>query len=725
MVAIIFSESSRTFWLENGTVTYAFGIGESGMPEHLYFGKKIGHELVCGDYPSGGEAQPIKRESENGMVFTPNSVPYELHLPLGGDYSEPGLIVRRDNGSRRLDLRYTGYRIFETKPPVPGLPSLRDGQTLQIDLEAADIRVTLSYSILDDCNALARNMRIENRGTEAVSIDRAYSFSLPVPDGKYDTVCLHGMAAQEAQIQRLPLGYGIFTVDSKRGYSGAVMNPFLAICDQNAGEETGTVYGFGLIYSGSFAIKAQKKAAGTVSISGGINDFDFSWRLEPGACFDTPEAVLVFSEAGLGGMSRSFHTAYRSHLIPRRFAHAPRPIVINNWEATRFAFTAEKIRGIIDGAAGTGIDTFVLDDGWFGIRNDITSGLGDWEVNEAKLGGSLDDLIAYVHSKGMRFGLWFEPEMVNRNSRLYHMHPDWALQTPDEEPVEARGQLVLDLSRPEVVDHIADAINHVIRGHAIDYVKWDCNRALSEGYSLALPPERQKETFHRHVLGLYALFHKIVDANPDILFEGCASGGSRFDAGILYFFPQIWTSDNTDMVARTRIQYGTSLCYPPSAMSCHVTASPNRRASHITPFESRAALAHQGPTGYELDTAKLSVQEKAAIPLQIDAYREMEALIQSGDLYRLASPFEGNVFAQMFAARDQSRGVLTAVRILWNYNEPVSPLYPRGLNPERRYLLRETGQIRLGSTWMYAGVTPCFQNRDCDAVTLHFDNADD
>lgn len=724
-MAIIFSESSRTFWLENGTVTYAFGIGESGMPEHLYFGKKIGHELVCGDYPSGGEAQPIKREGENGTVFMPNSVPYELHLPLGGDYSEPGLIVRRDNGSRRLDLRYTGYRIFETKPPIPGLPSLREGQTLQIDLEAADIRVTLSYSILDDCNAVARNMRIENRGAEAVTIDRAYSFSLSIPDGKYDTVCLHGMAAQEAQIQRLQLGYGRFTVDSKRGYSGAVMNPFLAICDQNAGEETGMVYGFGLIYSGSFAIKAQKKAAGTVNISGGINDFDFSWRLEPGDCFDTPEAVLVSSEAGLGGMSRSFHTAYRDHLIPRRFAHAPRPIVINNWEATRFAFTAEKIRGIIDGAAGTGIDTFVLDDGWFGIRNDITSGLGDWEVNEEKLGGSLDDLIAYVHSKGMRFGLWFEPEMVNRNSQMFRIHPDWALQTPDEEPVEARGQLVLDLSRSEVVDHIADTINGVIRGHAIDYVKWDCNRALSEGYSLALPPERQKETFHRHVLGLYALFHKIVDANPDILFEGCASGGSRFDAGILYFFPQIWTSDNTDMVARTKIQYGTSLCYPPSAMSCHVTASPNRRASHITPFESRAALAHQGPTGYELDTTKLEPQEKGMIWGQIQAYREIEELIQSGDLYRLACPFEGNVFAQMFVARDRSRGVLTAVRILWNYNEPVAPLYPRGLNPERRYLLRETGQIRLGSTWMYAGITPCFQNRDCDAVTLHFVKADD
>lgn len=723
-MSITFCELSKTFWLENDMVTYAFGIGESGMPEHLYFGKTIGHELLCGDYPTGGEAQPVKRRGESGAFFMPNSVPYELHLPLGGDYSEPGLVLRRRDGSRRLEPRFTGYRIFPEKPPIPGLPSIRDGQSLEVYLEEAGIRVILCYTILDDCATVVRHMRIENHSDQPVVLDRAYSFSLPVPSAQYDVLCLHGKSAQEAQIQRLPLGYGIFTADSKRGYSGAVMNPFLALCGEGATEETGVVYGFGLIYSGSFTLKAQKKAVGTVCVSGGINDYDFLWRLEPGERFDTPEAVLVYSDGGIGGMSRSFHTAYREHLIPHRFAHTPRPVVINNWEATRFAFTPEKIRQIIDGAAGTGIDTFVLDDGWFGVRDDITSGLGDWKVNETKLGGSLDDLIAYVHGRGMRFGLWFEPEMVNRNSELYRMHPDWVLRTADEEPVEARGQLVLDLTQQEVVDYIARAVNDVIRSHAIDYVKWDCNRALTEGSSPALPANRQKETFHRQILGLYDLFHKVVEENPTVLFEGCASGGARFDAGILYYFPQIWTSDNTDVMSRVRIQYGTSVCYPPSTMSCHVTESPNRRASHLTPFESRGDLAHQGPTGYELNIAKLTPEEKQMIPGQIAAYREMESLIQSGELYRLSNPFMSNVFAQMFVAADRSKGVLTAIRLLWNYNESIAPLYPRGLDAERAYCLRETGQIRRGSTWMYAGITPKFRDRDCDSVTLHFDAVD-
>lgn len=720
-MAIFINEAERIFYLESAGCTYAFGINPLGVPEHLHFGAPVGRDLYCGTYNDIGRIHPVVHLDENGSKYDLSAIPQELHTPYGGDYYEPSLVLCYANGSRRSDLRYAGYDIFRDKPMPEGLPGIRQGQTLALYLTAKDVKVTLFYTVSETTSTIVRSMKVENLSREPVRVERAYSFAFSLQNEPWKAVYLSGSTAAEAHWTETTLERGTFTIDTRRGASSCAFNPFLALGLPQTCEEHGPAYGVNLIYSGSWAISAERIPSGRLRITGGLSGFDFSWLLAPGESFQAPEAVLAYSGDGFGGLSRQFHDLYREALIPKRFAKKPRPVLINNWEGTRFLFTKEKLKNIISRVAGTGIDTFVLDDGWFGKRDDSTSGLGDWFVNEKKLGGPLTDIIRHARKNGMKFGLWFEPEMVNRDSDLYRAHPDWAIQTPDEPALECRTQLMLDLSRQEVRDHLVETVNGVIRSHEIDYVKWDCNRDLSEGYSLALPADRQKELHHRYVLGLYDLFHRIVEANPDILFEACASGGNRYDPGILYYFPQMWISDQTDAPARVKIQYGASLCYPLSTMSCHVTESPNRRAKHLTAFKARADIAHLGVTGYELDTTKLTDEELALIPSQVESYHADEDLVLEGDVYRTYSPMgASNFFGMCLVAKNKQKGRLTVMKLQENFNEPLIRIYPRGLDADTLYFVPELDRTMSGSSWMYFGILPAFPEGDYNTLVYHF-----
>ncbi|MBO5868685.1 MAG: alpha-galactosidase, partial [Oscillospiraceae bacterium] len=608
------------------------------------------------------------------------------------------------------------------KPMPAGMPGIREGQTLAVYLESKGVKLTLLYTVSDKAAVITRSMKLENNSAEPVQIDRAYSFAFSLPNEKWKALYLAGTLNAETHMQETELTRGTLRLDTNRGVSSAAMNPMLAVGKPETCELSGPAYGINLIYSGSWALEAERVPAGIGRIQGGINDFDFAWYLAPGETFQTPEAVLAYSDEGFSGLSRQFHDIYRESLIPRKHVKASRPMVINSWEGTEYNFDGEKLRRIITTMAGTGVDTFVMDDGWFRAEGNDKTSLGDWEVNEAKLGGTLQELVDFTHAQGMKFGLWVEPEMINPDSDLYRAHPDWAIKTPDEVPLLGRNQLVLDLTREEVRVHIANKLNRIIQSHGVDYVKWDYNRDISEGYSFALPPERQKEMMHRQTLGSYDLCRRIIEANPDIIFEGCASGAGRYDPGNLYYFTQYWISDQTDALARAKIQYGSSLCYPLSTMSCHVTSSPNQRAKHIVPLKTRVDISHLGANGYELDLAKLSEEEFALIPSQVAAYRADEDLVLSGDLYRLSAPYgSSNFFAVCLVSKDKKKARITSMKLQENWNEAIIRLHPAGLDAEKQYYCPELDKTMAGSSWMRFGILPGFPAGDYQTLVYHFE----
>ena len=498
---------------------------------------------------------------------------------------------------------------------------------------------SLIFCILyEDTGVIARRAVYKNESNNVIVLNRAYSFAMTLPHMNYDVISLYGCWAKERRIDRIPMHHGVVSIGSKRTTSSATLNPFMALAEKGATEEQGNVYGISLIYSSSFVLKAEGISDGRALVTGGINDFDFQWKLDVGEVLETPEVVIAYSSEGIGGMSRCFHDAFRNHLINPRYVKKHRPLVINNWEATYFDFTTEKLKSIAKAVEGTGIDTFVLDDGWFGNRNDDHSGLGDWVVNTRKLNGGLKEII--------------------------------------------------------------------------EYVKWDYNRNVTESYSIGREPERQAEFSHRYALGLYDLCERIVEANPDIFFEGCSGGGARFDPGILYYFPQIWTSDDTDAEERTHIQYGTSIVYPLSAMSCHVSVVPNHQTHRITPMSTRADIAHLGATGYELDTSHFNDEDRVVIRKQVQEYREMEELILSGDLYRTENPMESNYFGFMVVSKDKKKAVLTAYRRMGSVNNEIKLLKVAGLDAEKMYYIEELDMTLKGSTLMNVGIVPKFEVGD-------------
>lgn len=719
-MAIIFNEETKMFYLESKDLTYAFYINSIGYPEHLYFGRRVGHDKLNYIFERGATSCcAVLPESGIGFSYLPSEAPFYGN----SDYREPMFQIMDEKGDRLSQLIYAGHTITEEKPKPAGLPAIRRGQTLALELtdKYHALTVKLYYTVFEDVSAIARRVEYINTGKTPLMLNRAYSFCLDLRGNTYDVVTLHGAWARECEIERVPMHHGVVSVDSKRGSSSAVLNPFMAIASPDAGEENGEVYGINLIYSGSFVLKAQADVEGGSRILGGVNDFDFAWKLSGGECFASPEAVLVYSDHGFGQMSRSFHDLYREYLINPRYVHTRRPVVINNWEGTYFDFNNERLMAIVDGAKGSGIDTFVLDDGWFGARNSDRAGLGDWVVNCDKLKGGLKTIIDYTHQSGLKFGLWFEPEMVNPDSDLYRAHPEWAIHCPGHEPVLARKQLVLDLTRADVRDYVVEAVSAILRDHEIDYVKWDFNRNITENFSCELPADRQREFHHRYALGLYDICERLVNGFPDIFFEGCSSGGARFDAGMMYYFAQIWTSDDTDAYMRTRIQYGTSLPYPLSVMSCHVSSCPNHQTGRTTSMATRADIAHLGATGYELDPAKMTKEDLEAIPAQVAAYHDMEDLVLEGDLYRLSSTQSSNFFAEQIVAKDKSRSVITAMRALVMANDEYHVLYPKGLCEDALYHIPELDLTLHGSTIMHVGLKLDFDRMDFATKVWHLE----
>ena len=720
-MAITYIKEYNTFYLDGKNVTYAIWINEVGYPCHLYFGARITHDNLRHSRNMGRTSRTATNPGVDVGKYS-----YQNYLPeyafFGtGDFREPAMVVENSTGDRICDLLYDSYEILPEKPAINGMPSMRGGETLVLHLrdKISNIGADLYYTVYDDCSVIVRRAVIKNGGEDSCKLYRAYSFSMGLPGNDYNITTLHGGWACERNTETISMHHGVVSIDSKRCSSSDTLNPFMAITSPITSEHLGEAYGVNLIYSSSFVLKAEGVVSGDTVITGGINDFNFTWKLDAKESFETPEVVIAYSDEGICGMSRAFHDAYRNHLINSRYVNKSRPIVINNWEATEFAFTEEKLRAIVDSVEGTGIDTFVLDDGWFRVRDDEFCSLGDWKVNKNKLKGGLKPLVDYVHSKGMKFGLWVEPEMVSEDSDIFRAHPDYAIGMPQRERCYSRHQFVFDITREDVRDYIVDTINRVIRDNNVDYVKWDCNRHITDIYSVGREADRQAEFAHRYALGLYDLCERIINANPDIFFEGCSSGGARFDAGMLYYFPQIWTSDNTDAESRTKIQYGTSMVYPLSSMSCHVSAVPNQQARRVTPMKTRADIAHLGATGYELDTSVFTKEELEEVSSQVEEYKRIEHLILQGDLYRIDDPFDGNFFTEMVVSKDKCEALVCIYRRHTNANPEIKRVRPCGLDKSKIYKVVERDIVASGATLMNVGIAINFKNEDFTTVVYH------
>lgn len=725
-MSITFDHSTKTFYLDGKGLTYAFFINDGGYPAHLYFGAPITHDDIRFTLAGGsGSFVPTPAGNDDTNLSYMRFLP-EYGFYGTGDYREPAVLVENGGGDRLSDLLYVSHEVLPSKPRISGMPSLDGGETLVIHLadSVSGFRADLYYTVYDDASVITRRAVLTNDGSSPCALHRAFSFSLGLPSQDYSVMTLHGSWAAERNIETIPMHHGVVSVDSKRCTSSATLNPFMGIIAKGTTETHGKAYGVNLVYSSSFVLKAEGTAGGDTVVSGGINDFDFRWILEAGESLETPEAVIAFSDEGIGGMSRAFHDAYRDHLISKKHVFTPRPIVINNWEATYFNFDIQKLKDIVDAVEGTGIDTLVLDDGWFGVRNNDRSSLGDWFVNTDKLDGGLEEIIDHVHSKGMRFGLWFEPEMVSEDSDLFRAHPDYAIGVPGRGRCYGRHQFVLDLTRADVRDYIVSSVNRVLSENAIDYVKWDYNRNVTDIYSLGREKERQSEFAHRYALGLYDICERIVNGNPNVFFEGCSGGGARFDPAMMYYFPQIWTSDDTDAEERTRIQYGTSIVYPLSTMSCHISAVPNHQTHRITPMSTRADIAHLGATGYELDTSAFTDGDRETVRLQIEEYKKYEQLVLRGDLYRIDSPFETPYFNEMIVSKDKSEAILCVYRRLSVPNAEPKRITLAGLDPSRLYRIEGLDITASGSTLMNVGIAIKYPKTDFWSEIYHITQAD-
>ncbi len=708
-MGIQFDAQHKTFHLQARNTSYVFRVTEKGHLEHLYWGRKISSASL-------GYLREVKQNSFTSAAmqrtYDTGSINAEYPFFGNGDHRAPAYEVVRRDGSTVTELTYVGHRIQKGKPRLEGLPATYaegddEAQTLEIDLvdSVLGLKVALQYTAYENLDAITRSARLQNDGQDNLTLLRALSANVDFPRADFDMLNLAGTWIRERFIERRPLQSGEQGVYSRSGMSGHRHNPFIALLSKDATEDQGEVFGFNLVYSGNFLAQADVETLhnGT-RVSIGIHPFDFSWLLEPGEAFQTPEAVLVYSSEGLGSMSRTYHQLYRTRLCRGVYRDKPRPVLVNNWEATYFNFNADKLVEIAKAGAEIGVDLFVLDDGWFGKRDSDNSSLGDWFPDTRKLPNGLADVVRRVNEEGLKFGLWFEPEMVSPDSDLYRAHPDWCLHVADRARSERRNQLTLDLSRDDVCDYIIKVVSDVLASAPIAYVKWDMNRPMTEIGSELLPPERQRETAHRYMLGLYRVLETITTSFPNVLFESCASGGGRFDPAMLHYMPQTWTSDNTDAVSRLKIQYGTSIVYPTSSMGSHVSAVPNHQMGRITPLEFRGHVSMSGNFGYELDLSKFTQEEKEIAKRQVAESKEVSELVQFGDFYRLLSPFEGNETAWMFVSADQSEAYVAYFRVFPDPLQPTRVLKLKGLDSARVYALVGIEETYPGDVLMNVGL---------------------
>ena len=706
---IRFHEKTRTFHLQNEKLSYILTVLPGGQLGQLYFGRRIHDREDFGYLLEGALRSHSAYETDDRMISLEH-VRQEYPSYGSGDFRRGAIEVLQSNGSRLTGFVYDSHRIIPGKPALAGLPATYtesddEAQTLAVTLrdEVTGLKLILLYTLFAMEGAIARSACLVNEGAQAVMIERILSLNLDLPDADYEWIQFSGSWARERHPVTKPLTIGTTAVESLRGHSSHQQNPFIVLKRPTADEDQGDVMGFSLVYSGNFLAAAQVDNYNVTRVSMGINPEWFSWKLEPGQSFQTPEAVLVFSEDGLNGMSQTFHRLYRSRLARGEWRDRPRPILINNWEATYFDLNEEKLLKIASKAKECGVELFVLDDGWFGARRNDYAGLGDWYPCRDILPGGISSLSEKVEALGLKFGLWIEPEMVNPDSDLYREHPDWAFAVPERNASLSRHQYVLDFSRPEVVDHLYKVLREVIAGAKISYIKWDMNRSVTECYSAALPADRQGEVFHRHILGVYSLYERLIRDFPHILFESCAGGGARFDAGMLYYAPQAWTSDDTDAVERIKIQYGTSYGYPIVSMGSHVSAVPNHQLNRITPIKTRADVAYFGTFGYELDLNTLPEEEIRQVCEFTQFMKDHRQLIQFGTFYRLASPFKTNEPAWMVVNEDKTQAIVGYYRILSKVNAPFTRIALKGLDPEKAYEVEGQG-IFYGDELMNAGL---------------------
>lgn len=706
-------KNNNTFHLQGRNISYIMAVDSFGNLIHIHYGRKL-HDK---DYDKTNTKYVDWAAYDENNITLENT---QQEYPSYGhtDLRNPAYTVKNVDGNSISQLKYKDYTIKENYiPEIEGMPSLfignKSAQTLEITLEdkISGVEVVLSYSVFDDYDVILRNTRIHNISDSTIEIDSAYSTNLDIAKGNYDLIYFSGGWGREREFCRSEIQQGAkIDISNARGGSGHTLNPFIMVSEHNADEDKGNVYGFSLIYSGNHSSMIECDQYGNIRVQQGINPFMFKWTLEKGESFVTPQCVMCYSENGIGGLSRELNDVYRTNLCRSKWADKDRPILINNWEATYFDFDEDKLLSIAKRAKEAGVELFVLDDGWFGTRNDDFSGLGDWTVNYDKLPSGIDGLAKKINDIGLKFGLWFEPEMVNPDSDLYRAHPDWAISVPNRISSLSRNQLILDLSRDDVCDYIITAVSDVLKSANIEYVKWDMNRPMTdmpyEGYN------------HKYTLGFYKIMDAITGAFPNILFEGCSGGGGRFDAGVLAYMPQIWTSDNSDAAARLKIQYATSMGYPVSAISAHVTAVPNHQNGRITSLKMRADTAYAGVFGYELDITKMSDTELAEIKKQVETDKKLRTLMRTGDFYRILSPYETNYCSWEMVSKDKKEVFFYSAKIFSVANSHDIRIKLKGLDAEAKYMDTVTGEVYGGDELMYYGVEPKYDMHDFASYTM-------
>lgn len=726
---IKFISDQNLFQMETENYSYTIEVFKEKYLRQIFWGKKIEKILSANKYEYWDGMSFCIDEGPSEEIYT-ESLDLEFGQQGSGDFRTPSVEIYNESGNPYPILEYSGFEIIKGKPEIPGMPSTREVDNDNLDTliltlkdPKKEIFVDILYSVYHDYDVMTRSMSVKNCSNKKIDIEQIMSFTLDLPaecdNEELELLSLEGSWARERHIETKPLRKGKTTISSNRGTSSHTLHPFCALTPASTTEHRGNVWSFSLIYSGNFVLELEKTHTDKIRVSGGINPNTFKWLLDPKETFYTPESVLVYSENGLNGMSNIYHRFFRDRLLPPVFANKERPVLINNWESTYFDFDHDKIVRIAQKAKEVGIELCVLDDGWFGTRNDDTGGLGNWEVNYKKLTKGLEGLAEDINKEGMAFGLWVEPEMVNSDAVILKEHPDWIMGSYKEKPAVGRNQYVLDLVNPDVVSWLTDLFTEIFTMTNLTYVKWDMNRYLTGQFSEYLPAHRKKETSHRYVLGLYKLMEALVTSFPKILFEGCSGGGGRMDPGLLYYMPQYWTSDNTDAMARLKIQYGTSLIYPLITMGSHVSACPNHQLGRSTPMETRLNVAMSGNLGFELDLNLTLDNEIELVKKSIEFYKENRALIQLGEFYRLLSPFNGQVTSWMFINKDKSEFIVFWVldKAEVTYSQKVLKL--PYVSEDMQYKTSE-GVLFTGGELKYRGLKLPYMNKDYMSGYFHF-----
>lgn len=688
-MAIRYWKEKQIFSIDTKNTTYQMKVDSYGFLLHLYYGAKVNGAM---DYlltyaDRGFSGNPAEAGADR--TYSLDVLPQEYPTWGTGDYRNAALLIQNADHSESCKLQYAGHTIKKGKYNLSGLPAVyaeeNEAETLEIYMEdcVSNLKVTLLYGVVEQLDIITRSVIIENHGSENIIIEKAGSACLELLPGQYDLLSFCGRHTMERTVQRKRIGYGSSVFESRRGTSSHQYNPAFILADVNATEDRGNCYGIAFVYSGGFRFETEKDPYDQVRTVMSIQPEQFAYPLNPGERFVVPETIFSFSQNGFGALSHNYHNCINHHVIRRSFQKKMRPVLINSWEAAYFDFTGETMLELAKNAADVGIDLVVMDDGWFGKRDDDNSGLGDWEVNEEKLGCSLGTLIEKINELGVDFGIWIEPEMISEDSTLYRNHPDWVLQIPGRSPVRSRNQLVLDFSRKDVRDYIFASICKVLDQGNITYVKWDMNRSISDVYSHV---NVRGTVLHDYVVGVYDFLEQMIQRYPELLIEGCSGGGGRFDIGMLYYTPQIWCSDNTDAIDRTKIQYGTSFFYPASAVGSHVSAVPNHQTGRITSLKTRAVVAMAGTFGYELNLQMLSAEEKEEIKEQVAVFKKQNELIQQGTYYRLTNPMEDAMAAWLFVSENKKHALFNVVVLDKQVNAGVAFIKLKGLLEGSTYI---------------------------------------